>query len=112
MEELWSLIDYQELLNSIINGSRNIQNPISISNKRRDTTSNISFLNHLLSYKNIDRGNILEVLSDIYRKFLNQIDHLKEVQMIQTMMDRVNNEWYDPDYIFLVENPISSNFFD
>ena len=52
MEEQWSLIDYQELIKSIINGSRNIQDPISISNKRRDTTSNISFLNHLLSYKN------------------------------------------------------------
>ena len=112
MEEQWSLIDYQELIKSIINGSRNIQDPISISNKRRDTTSNISFLNHLLSYKNIHRENILEVLAEIYRRFLNQIEHLKDVQMIQKMMDRVNDEWYDPDYIFTVENPLSSNFFD
>ena len=28
------------------------------------------------------------------------------------MTDRVNSEWYDPDYIFQVENPMPYDFFD
>ena len=27
------------------------------------------------------------------------------------MMDRINNEWYDPDFIFSVKNPIPNDFF-
>ena len=74
MEEQWLLINYQELIKSILDGNRTIQEPISIANRRRDTTSSVSFLNHLLSYQNIHKDNILEVLAGIYGKFLNRID--------------------------------------
>ena len=36
MEGQWSLIDYQELIKSILNGNRCIQEPIAVNNKRRD----------------------------------------------------------------------------
>ena len=111
MEEQWLLINYQELIKSILNGNRSIQEPISIANRRRDTTSSVSFLNHLLSYQNIHKDNILEILAGIYGKFLNRIDELKENNIVQVMMDRINSEWYDPDYIFLIENPFPNNFF-
>lgn len=112
MEEEWLLINFQELVNSILDGNRCIQEPIEITNRRRDTSSKVSFLNHLLSYQNIHKDNILEVLAGIYRKFLNRIDELKENRITQVMMDRVNSEWYDPDYIFQVENPMPYDFFD
>ena len=111
MEEQWLLINYQELIKSILDGNRTIQEPISIANRRRDTTSSVSFLNHLLSYQNIHKDNILEVLAGIYGKFLNRIDGLKENNIVQVMMDRINSEWYDPNYIFLIENPFPNNFF-
>ena len=53
MEEQWLLINYQELLKSLLNGDRGIQEPISIINMRRDKSSKVSFLNLLLSYQNI-----------------------------------------------------------
>ena len=52
---------------------------IAISNKRRDTVSKISFLNLLLSYNNVNRDNILDVLANIYMKgFHNRMDNLKK----------------------------------
>ena len=112
MEEQWLLINFQELLKSILNGNRCIQEPISIANRRRDTSSKVSFLNLLLSYKNIHKDNILEVLASIYDKFIENIDELKENNNVQMMMDRINNEWYDPNYIFLIKNPLPNDFFD
>ena len=52
--------------------------PIAISNKRRDTVSKISFLNLLLSYNNVNRDNILDVLANIYERFHNRMDNLKK----------------------------------
>ena len=112
MSEHWSLIDFQNLTKSILNGNRSIQDPISISNKRRDTVSKISFLNLLLSYNNINKDNILDVLANIYSRFQNNINDLKRNEIVQTMMDSINQEWYDPDYMFIISNPINDDFFD
>ena len=112
MEEQWLLINYQELLKSLLNGDRGIQEPISIMNMRRDKSSKVSFLNLLLSYQNINKDNILEILSDIHSRFTTRIEGLKGNRTVQLMMDRINNEWYDPDYIFTIKNPIPRDFFD
>ena len=111
MEEQWLLINYQELLKSLLNGDRGIQEPISIMNMRRDKSSKVSFLNLLLSYQNINKDNILEILSDIHSRFTTRIEGLKGNRTVQLMMDRINNEWYDPDFIFSVKNPIPNDFF-
>ena len=112
MEEQWILINYQELLKSILNGNRSIQEPISITNMKRDKSKQLSFLNMLLSYQNIDKNNILEVLTNIYKDFIQTIENLQQNKTINTMMNRINNEWYDPDYIFTIKNPIPRDFFD
>ena len=112
MGEKWSLLNFQELMKSILSGKRCIQEPILIPNKKRNTTAMFSFLSHLLSYQNIHKENLLEVLASIYSDFQKKIHLLKENEIVQTMMDRINNEWYDPDYIFTIENPIPEDFFD
>tara|TARA_B100000686_G_C16799332_1_gene984809 strand:+ start:2802 stop:3743 length:942 start_codon:yes stop_codon:yes gene_type:complete len=112
MEEEWLLINFQELVKSILNGERCIQEPIEIANKRRDTSSKVSFLNHLLSYHNINKDNILEIIASIHKRFLDLINSLKKNEIIQVMMDRINSEWYDPDYIFQIDNPFPDDFFE
>lgn len=112
MTEHWSIIDFKDLMNSILHGNRCIQEPISISNKRRDTVSKISFLNLLLSYNNVNKDNLLDVLSTIYGKFQDRIHGLKENEIVQTMMDSINQEWYEPDYMFTIQHPFSDDFFD
>jgi len=112
MTEHWSIIDFQDLMKSILHGNRCIQEPISISNKRRDTVSKISFLNLLLSYNNVTKDNLLDVLSNIYGRFQNRIHELKENDIVENMMDCINQEWYDPDYMFTVNHPFSDDFFD
>tara|TARA_Y100000389_G_scaffold200559_1_gene241245 strand:+ start:459 stop:1415 length:957 start_codon:yes stop_codon:yes gene_type:complete len=112
MSDNWVIIDFQDLMKSILNGNRLIQEPISISNKRRDTVSKISFLNMLLSYNNVNKDNLLDVLSNIYYRFHNRIDQLKENDIVQHMMDCINQEWYDPEYMFVFDFPFSRDFFE
>ena len=99
-------------MKTILNGNRCVQDPISISNKRRDTVSKISFLNLLLSYNNVSKDNILDILANIYGLFQNRIDELKHNDIVQRMMDSINQEWYDPDYMFDVHFPVNDDFFD
>ena len=111
MNEQWSLINFQELLESILDGKRAIEDPIDIFNKRRDTSSKISFLNLLLNYNNIHKDNLLETLHKIYSMFQRRMDTLKNDEIIQVMLDRIHNEWYQPDFLFVVQNPLSRDFF-
>jgi hypothetical protein len=112
MSENWLIIDFQDLMKSILNGNRLIQDPISITNKRRDTVSKISFLNLLLSYNNVNKDNLLDVLSNVYKRFHNRINELNQNKIVQNMMDCINQEWYDPDYDFIFDYPFKDNFFD
>lgn len=112
MSDNWVIIDFQDLMKSILNGNRCIQDPISISNRRRDTVSKISFLNLLLSYNNVTKDNLLDVLANIYNRFHNRIDQLRENDIVQNMMDCINQEWYDPEYMFTFDYPFSRDFFE
>ena len=112
MSENWSIIDFKDLMNSVLSGNRCIQEPISISNKRRDTVSKTSFLNLLLSYNNVNKDNLLDILSNIYGRFTNRINDLKENNIVQNMMDCINQEWYEPDYMFTIDSPFPDDFFD
>ena len=112
MADNWIIIDYQELLKSLLDGNRRLQDPISISNRRRDTVSKISFLNLLLSYNNINKDNLLDILANIFGRFHKRINELKKNQIVQTMMDSINQEWYDSDYMFVIDVPFKNSFFD
>lgn len=112
MSDNWNIIDFKDLMGSILNGKRNIQEPISISNKRRDTVSKISFLNLLISYNNVNKDNLLDVLINIYKRFHNRINGLKKNKLIENMMESINQEWYDPDYMFIIQFPFTDDFFE
>ena len=108
----YSLIDYQNLMKKITNGDLSIQEPINIHNKRLDTLLKISFLSHLLNYDNIDKDNILNILFKIYIIFQNTINFLKKNDTIQVMLERINNEWYEPDNLNIIDLPLTNNYFD
>lgn len=111
MDEL-SFMNFQALLQKIINGDISIQEPISIHNKRLDTLSKISFLNHLLNYKNINKDNILEILFKIYHMFQDRIKSLKKNDTIQVMLERNNHEWFEPNNLYVIDIPLNDKFFD
>ena len=73
MEEEWSYLLFDTLINKILNGKQSIQEPIQLYNLEQTKTNNISFLHHLLMYENIDRENLLECLFGIYNQFLEKI---------------------------------------
>tara|TARA_B100000902_G_C27300691_1_gene912610 strand:+ start:1215 stop:2225 length:1011 start_codon:yes stop_codon:yes gene_type:complete len=105
-------LNFQKLMKKITEGEIPIHEPIDIHNKRLDTLSKISFLTHLLSYRNINKDNILEILFQIYNMFQNRIEALKQNDTIQVMFERINNEWYEPENLYIIQLPITNKFFD
>ena len=69
MDNTWSYIDFQLLLDSILNGKTSIQDPITLYNQSHSQMNNISFLSHLMVYENINKENLLEILFSIYSSF-------------------------------------------
>ena len=74
----WSYINYDDLIKSIINGSHSIQQQFSINNIDNTNSKNISFLNYLLSYDNINKENILEIIYNLYNTLHNNIINLNQ----------------------------------
>ena len=94
MDNDWSYIDFETLMDSILKGDTPIQEQITINNNSHSQTNNISFLTHLLKYDNINKDNLLENLFKIYKHFVSKIEELKKNKAILLMMERINNEWY------------------
>ena len=82
----WSYIDFEVLINSIFDGSRSIQEPITIYDTSHIESNNISFLSHLLSYENITIDNLLDNLFKIYCMFLKEINTLNKNEGIINMV--------------------------
>ena len=78
MEDEWSYLLFDTLINRILNGKQSVQEPIQLYNLSQTKTNNISFLNHLLMYENIGGDNLLECLFGIYNQFLEKIEELKK----------------------------------
>ena len=74
MEDEWSYLLFDTLINKILNGKQSVQEPIQLYNLSHTKTNNISFLNHLLMYENISGDNLLECLFGIYNQFLEKIE--------------------------------------
>ena len=105
MNEEWVLMNFQEFLKKLLIGEILIQNQINVVNIRRDTSCQVSFLNHLLSYQNINRENILEMLTEIYHSFYELLNQLKDVDPVHKMIERINNEWYETDNFIVLNYP-------
>ena len=97
MEDEWSYLLFDTLINKILNGKQSVQEPIQLYTLSHTKTNNISFLNHLLMYENIDRNNLLESLLTIYDQFLQKIEELKKNKNINNMITMVGDEWYNED---------------
>lgn len=110
MDNHWSYIDFEKLIESVLDGNTSVQEPLTISNTNNSQTNNISFLNHLLKYDNITKDNLLKNLFKIYENFTSRIEGLKKNRSILEMMQRVNNEWYLNDTLSF-EIPMDHNFF-
>jgi hypothetical protein len=96
MKDEWSYLLFDTLINKILNGKQSVQEPIRIYNLSQTKTNNISFLNHLLMYESVNKGNLLECLFKIYDKFIEKIEELKQNKNILNMVDMVGDEWYGP----------------
>ena len=96
MEDEWSYLLFDTLMSKILNGKQSVQEPIQLYNLSQTKTNNISFLNHLLMYENINKGNLLESLFEIYDKFIEKIEKLKQNKNILNMVDMIGDEWYGP----------------
>lgn len=110
MEQL-SLIDFNNLCDSILNGEKSIQDQFDVYNHRRDILNKMSFLNHLLSYKNIHKDNLLETLYKIYLMFQKRIHDISSNEIIRKMIQRNNSEWYVDTLEMNIKDPIYSDFF-
>ena len=95
MEDEWSYLLFDTLINRILNGKQSVQEPIQLYNLSHTKTNNISFLNHLLMYENIGGDNLLECLFGIYNQFLEKIEELKKNKNIDNMINMVGDEWYN-----------------
>ena len=115
MEEEWSYLLFDTLINKILNGKQSIQEPIQLYNLEQTKTNNISFLHHLLMYENIDRENLLECLFGIYNQFLEKMENLKRNKNIRNMISMVNDEWYgncEPNHKLPIDNSFFNNYRD
>ena len=111
MEQL-SLIDFNNLCDQILNGEKSIQDQFDVYNNRRDILNKMSFLNHLLSYKNIHKNNLLEILYKIYLMFQKKVHDLSSNDTIRKMIQRNNSEWYVDGLEMNIKDPIYSDFFN
>lgn len=111
MEDEWSYLLFDTLMSKILNGHQSVQEPIRLYNLHQTKTNNISFLNHLLMYENVQKDNLLETLFDVYNRFIEKIDELKNKKSILNMMTMVNDEWYNKDSCDC-HLPIKKNFFE
>lgn len=111
MEDEWSYLLFDTLMNKILNGKQSVQEPIKLYNLSQTKTNNISFLNHLLMYESVNKGNLLECLFKIYNQFIEKIDELKENKNILNMVNMVSDEWYGAKNCGC-KHDIGDNFFD
>ena len=107
----WSYIDFEVLINSIFDGSRSIQEPITIYDTSHIESNNISFLSHLLSYENITIDNLLDNLFKIYCMFLKEINTLNKNEGIINMVHLLESEWYLTEDQMNLKEPFNKAYF-
>lgn len=113
MEDEWSYLLFDTLINKILNGKQSVQEPINLYNLSHTKTNNISFLNHLLMYENIDAENLLECLFNIYNQFLEKLEELKKNKNIKNMIVMVGDEWFNEEGCKCgCSLPIDNSFFE
>ena len=94
MEEEWNILSFSELKDKVINGDISIQEVIPLKNKECNIQTNMTFLDYLLKYKNINHHNILGALLFLYRAFTEKFDELYQNETILNVRNRIFKEWF------------------
>jgi len=94
MEEEWNILSFSELKDKVINGSISIQEVIPLKNKACNIQTNMTFLDYLLKYKNINHHNILGAFLFLYRSFTEKFEELYKNETILTIKERIHREWF------------------
>lgn len=108
----WSYINYDDFINSIVDGNYSIQQPFSVISLDNTNSKNVSFLNYLLSYENITRDNILEILYRIYANLHRKIILISNNNCSKNMINRIKDEWFlDQDIQIIPDKIINYEYF-
>lgn len=110
-ETNWSYIDFESLINSVLNGDKSIQEPFVIYNETGDKINKLSFINHLLAYENIHKDNFLETIYVIHKGFQDKLNKLQTNDCIKNMIQKISGEWSDDDTLFYHKDVFPSDFF-
>ena len=109
----WSYINYDDLIHSIINGNHSIQQQFSINSLDNTKTKHLSFINYLLSYDNVNKENILEILYMIYSNLHQEIKNLNNNECVKNMINRIKDEWFIEGNIKVIpDNIINYDYFN
>ena len=109
--EQWMYMDFETLMDRILSGDENIQEPFILHNITGDHVSKQSFINYLMNYENIHKENFLQVLNDIFHIFQQRMNQLHSNPNIKKMVIRVNNEWMKPEREFTFINKLPEEVF-
>lgn len=108
----WSYMDFENLIQGVLSGECNIQEPLIIHNVAGDRVNKQSFLNYLMNYENIHKDNFLRALHDIFYTLQKRIYKLQSNPNINHMIIRIHDEWMEPDKKFVLIQPISQELLD
>ena len=79
--------DYNNLIDSITNGNYTINQPIMVNDNK------ISFLENVLNYSNVDKGNLHEILVEIINRIKKKLYQEQLNPNVQLLMNHVKGEW-------------------
>ena len=108
----WKIMDFDEMLQSILLGDISINQPIAISNTSGDQTKHLSFLSLLMNYPNFNQNNLMDTLYFLLSNFYEMLDNLYENQHIRQLIDRIEGEWYMKVTPITSRPPMDETFLD
>ena len=83
----YQYVDYNNLIDAITNGNYTINQPIMVNDNK------ISFLENLLNYSNVDKGNLHEILVEIINRIKKKLYQEQLNPNVQLLMNHVKGEW-------------------
>ena len=83
----YQYVDYNNLIDAITKGNYTINQPIMVEDNK------ISFLENLLNYSNVDKGNLHEILVEIINRIKKKLYQEQLNPNVQLLMNHVKGEW-------------------
>jgi len=103
----YQYVDYNNLIDAITKGNYTINQPIMVEDNK------ISFLENLLNYSNVDKGNLHEILVEIINKLKKKLYQEQLNPNVQLLMNHVKGEWTndtnDDNNLFCDHNCLNIN---